>query len=109
MALMRFGRGVDVDRGRVESLRAGHSFLVDVTDTEVVSLDGAEFREDPAALADADVVLSADVRAVADAPSEEIAQAALAAAFAAADSVERLVIPNYEKSEIRAINEAVSV
>ena len=52
------------------------------------------------------VVLSADVRAVADAPSEEIAQAALTAAFAAADSVERLVIPNYEKSEIRAINEA---
>ena len=49
--------GFDVDRGRVESLRAGHSFLVDVTDTEVVSLDGAEFREDPAALADADVVL----------------------------------------------------
>src|SRR5687767_13116824 len=52
------------------------------------------------------VVLAADVRAVVDAPSEAIAEAALAAAFAAADSVERLVIPNYERSEIRAINAA---
>ena len=52
------------------------------------------------------VALAAEVRAVADAPSEEIAEAALAAAFAAADSVERLVVPNYATSEIRAINEA---
>ena len=67
--------------------------------------------EDPELLSDQavfgrHVVLSADVRAVADAPSEAIAEAALAAAFAAADSVERLVIPNYATSEIRAINEA---
>jgi thiamine biosynthesis lipoprotein len=67
--------------------------------------------EDPELLSDEavfgrHVVLSADVRAVVDAPSEEIAAAALAAAFAAADSVERLVIPNYERSEIRAINAA---
>jgi UDP-N-acetyl-D-glucosamine dehydrogenase len=49
--------GFDVDASRVESLRTGHSFLTDVTDTEVASLDGAEFSEDPAALAGADVVL----------------------------------------------------
>jgi UDP-N-acetyl-D-glucosamine dehydrogenase len=49
--------GFDVDDARVESLRAGHSFLTDVTDTEVGSLDGAEFHENPAGLAGADVVL----------------------------------------------------
>lgn len=49
--------GFDVDASRVESLRTGHSFLTDVTDSEVASLDGAEFSEDPAPLAGADVVL----------------------------------------------------
>ena len=43
---------------------------------------------------------------VADAESEEIAQRALAAAFAAADSVAHLVVPNFEGSEVRAINDA---
>ena len=43
--------GFDVDGSRVESLRAGHSFLTDVTDTEVTSLSGAEFQEDPAVVA----------------------------------------------------------
>lgn len=67
--------------------------------------------EDPEMLSDdavfgRHVALAAEVRAVADAPSEEIGEAALAAAFAAADSVERLIIPNYPNSEIRAINEA---
>ncbi len=67
--------------------------------------------DDPEMLSDEAVfgrhsVLAADVRVVVDAPSEDMAKAALAAAFAAADSVERLVIPNYEKSEIRAINQA---
>jgi thiamine biosynthesis lipoprotein len=52
------------------------------------------------------VALSAEVRAVADAPDEEIAARALEAAFAAADSVARLVVPNLSGSEIRAINEA---
>jgi thiamine biosynthesis lipoprotein len=52
------------------------------------------------------VALSAEVRAVAAAGSEEASQRALAAAFAAADSVARLVVPNVEGSEIRAINEA---
>ena len=67
--------------------------------------------EDPGMLSDqavfgTHVALSAELRAVADAPSEAIAEAALAAAFAAADSVARLVIPNYANSEIRAINDA---
>ena len=49
--------GFDVDAPRIESLRAGRSFITDVTDTEVAALAGAEFSEDPAALAGADVVL----------------------------------------------------
>lgn len=52
------------------------------------------------------VALSAEVRAVAAGPTEEIAERALAAAFAAADSVEKLVVLNIEGSELRAINEA---
>jgi thiamine biosynthesis lipoprotein len=52
------------------------------------------------------VALAAEVRAVANAESEEIAERALAAAFAAADSVERLVSLNREGSELRAINDA---
>ena len=52
------------------------------------------------------VALSAEVRAVAAGPTEEIAERALAAAFAAADSVEKLVVLNIESSELRAINEA---
>ena len=52
------------------------------------------------------VALSAEVRAVAAAESEEASERALAAAFAAADSVAKLVVPNFEGSEIRAINEA---
>lgn len=52
------------------------------------------------------VALSAEVRAVAAAGSEDASERALAAAFAAADSVAKLVVPNFEGSEIRAINEA---
>jgi thiamine biosynthesis lipoprotein len=52
------------------------------------------------------VALSAEVRAVADAPTPEIAERALAVAFATADSVQRLVNLNLESSELRAINEA---
>ena len=49
--------GFDVDASRIESLRAGRSFITDVTDTEVVALDGAGFDQDPGILGDADVVL----------------------------------------------------
>ncbi|MGH7566249.1 MAG: FAD:protein FMN transferase, partial [Gemmatimonadota bacterium] len=52
------------------------------------------------------VALSAEVRAVANAETEEIAERALAAAFAAADSVANLVVLNLQGSELRAINEA---
>jgi thiamine biosynthesis lipoprotein len=52
------------------------------------------------------VALSAEVRAVADAPSAEVAERALAAAFAAADSVGRLTNLNLEGSELRSVNEA---
>jgi thiamine biosynthesis lipoprotein len=52
------------------------------------------------------IALSAEVRAVAAAETAEIAERALAAAFAAADSVERLVNLNLESSELRAINES---
>ncbi|HUF58889.1 MAG TPA: nucleotide sugar dehydrogenase [Actinomycetota bacterium] len=49
--------GFDVDDARVESLQAGRSYVGDVTDAEVASLDRVEFQTDPAALAGADVVL----------------------------------------------------
>ena len=67
--------------------------------------------EDPDILSDEavfgrHVALSAEVRVVAAAESEEASERALAAAFAAADSVAKLVVPNFETSEIRAINEA---
>ncbi|HET9332799.1 MAG TPA: FAD:protein FMN transferase [Gemmatimonadota bacterium] len=67
--------------------------------------------EDPHILSDQavfgrHVALSAEVRVVAAAESEEASERALAAAFAAADSLAKLVVPNVETSEIRAINEA---
>jgi UDP-N-acetyl-D-glucosamine dehydrogenase len=49
--------GVDVDADRVRALRDGHTYLTDVTDTEIALLPGGEFHEDPAVLAGADVVL----------------------------------------------------
>ena len=55
------------------------------------------------------VALSASVRAVADAETEEIAERALAAAFSAADSVDHLVSLNRQGSELRAINEAAGL
>lgn len=67
--------------------------------------------EDPHILSDhavfgRHVALSAEVRVVAAAESEEASERAIAAAFAAADSLAKLVVPNVESSEIRAINEA---
>jgi thiamine biosynthesis lipoprotein len=67
--------------------------------------------EDPDILSDEavfgrHVALSADVRVVAAAESEEASERAIAAAVAAADSVAKLVVPNFEASEIRAVNEA---
>jgi len=68
-------------------------------------LDNPELLSDKAEFG-RHVALSAEVRAVAAAETEEIAQRALTAAFAAADSVASLVILNLEGSELRAINEA---
>ena len=67
--------------------------------------DNPELLSDEAEFA-RHVALSAELRAVADAETEEIAERALAAAFAAADSVAHLVVPNFEGSEVRAINDA---
>jgi thiamine biosynthesis lipoprotein len=71
---------------------------VSVLDNPDLLSDEAEFGSH--------VALAAEVRAVANAESEEIAERALAAAFAAADSVESLVSLNREGSELRAINDA---
>jgi len=49
--------GYDVDADRVEGLRAGRSHIVDVPDSEVRGLDGAEFSADPASLRRAEVML----------------------------------------------------
>lgn len=67
--------------------------------------------ENPALLSDQarlgrHVALSAEVRAVADAETAEVAERALQVAFDAADSVARLVTLNLEGSELWAINEA---
>jgi UDP-N-acetyl-D-glucosamine dehydrogenase len=49
--------GFEVDGARVESLRAGRSYIADITDAELATLEHAEFHGDPAVLAGADVVL----------------------------------------------------
>jgi UDP-N-acetyl-D-glucosamine dehydrogenase len=51
--------GVDSDRSRVEALSNGESYVVDVASEEVAALRGARFATEPAALADADVILIA--------------------------------------------------
>lgn len=55
------------------------------------------------------LALSSEVRIVVAAPSDEIAERAMTVAFAAADSVERLVSVHFSGSEIGAINEAAGV
>ncbi len=49
--------GLDSDPAKVESLRAKRSYIVDVTDSEIAGLDRSDFSADPAALAEADVML----------------------------------------------------
>jgi nucleotide sugar dehydrogenase len=49
--------GLDVDAGRIRSLAERRSYLVDVRDTELELLEGAEFASDPAVLGRADVIL----------------------------------------------------
>lgn len=49
--------GVDIDREKVAALREGHSYIVDVTDSEIASLDQTEFHDDPGVLKSADVAL----------------------------------------------------
>jgi UDP-N-acetyl-D-glucosamine dehydrogenase len=49
--------GIDASQERVERLRGGRSYLVDVADSEVAALDQASFSATPAPLADADVIV----------------------------------------------------
>ncbi|MBI4259366.1 MAG: nucleotide sugar dehydrogenase [Actinobacteria bacterium] len=49
--------GVEADPEKVGSLQEGRSYIVDITDSEVATLDRAEFSADPDALARADVLL----------------------------------------------------
>ncbi|HEV8563290.1 MAG TPA: nucleotide sugar dehydrogenase [Actinomycetota bacterium] len=49
--------GVDVSEEKVRSLSAGRSYILDVRDSEIASLDRARFVVSPDALADADVIV----------------------------------------------------
>ena len=49
--------GFDVDPQRIAALRAGASYIVDITDAELALLDGARFVDHEEALVDADVIL----------------------------------------------------
>jgi UDP-N-acetyl-D-glucosamine dehydrogenase len=51
--------GVDIDVDKVNSLREGRSHVVDVSDEDLVSIEGCRFTSDHAALAEADVILIA--------------------------------------------------
>lgn len=95
------GRG-GLRHGRIHSRRGER-----LPEPESV-LDNPELLSDEAR-SGRHVALSASVRAVADAETEEIAERALAAAFAAADSVDHLVSLNRQGSELRAINEAAGL
>lgn len=55
------------------------------------------------------LALGTEVRVVVAAETDDAAQRALSAAFAAADSVEKLVNMNLETSELRAINDAAGM
>jgi UDP-N-acetyl-D-glucosamine dehydrogenase len=48
--------GYDTDRDKIASLRAGRSYIVDVSDSEIASMRGARFASDAAELRRADVV-----------------------------------------------------
>ncbi len=49
--------GLDADARKIDTLNAGSSYLIDVTDSEVASLHDARFTTDASALDDADVVI----------------------------------------------------
>jgi UDP-N-acetyl-D-glucosamine dehydrogenase len=48
--------GFDTDPGKIHALRDGRSYIVDVSDSEVVGLDDVELSTDPAILRRADIV-----------------------------------------------------
>jgi UDP-N-acetyl-D-glucosamine dehydrogenase len=49
--------GIDSNDDRIVDLKAGRSHLVDVSDSEIASLDRARFEANPSPLADADVIV----------------------------------------------------
>jgi UDP-N-acetyl-D-glucosamine dehydrogenase len=49
--------GLDLDAGKVALLREGRSYLVDVSDYDVASVEHGLYSSDPATLAEADVIL----------------------------------------------------
>ena len=49
--------GVDSDHAKIADLRAGNSYVVDVTASELATMEQVRFDHDPAALDSADVVL----------------------------------------------------
>jgi UDP-N-acetyl-D-glucosamine dehydrogenase len=49
--------GFDIDAEKVDRLRDGRSHVVDVSDSEVESIEGAEFDSDPGVLEKAEVIL----------------------------------------------------
>src|SRR6185436_16946933 len=49
--------GFDVDPEKIERLRAGRSYIVDVSDSDVASAEFGEFSSDPAILRRADVLI----------------------------------------------------
>ena len=49
--------GVDVDDDKIASLAAGRSHIVDISDSEIAALDQARFVDNPASLAEADVIV----------------------------------------------------
>jgi nucleotide sugar dehydrogenase len=49
--------GVDADAGKVEALRSGRSYVIDVGASEVAAMDRAVYAATPDVLADADVVV----------------------------------------------------
>ncbi|HXJ66880.1 MAG TPA: NAD(P)-binding domain-containing protein, partial [Actinomycetota bacterium] len=49
--------GFDVDHEKIEQLRSGRSYIVDVSDSEVESAEFGEFSSDPAILSRAHVIV----------------------------------------------------
>src|SRR5437773_1949138 len=49
--------GLDADPGKIDRLNGCRSYIVDVTDSEVESLERATFSTDPSVLDEADVIV----------------------------------------------------